>query len=187
MVAAGAAGVEAAGVVAVAAAGAAGVAVLGAVTAAGAIAVGAFFSRATKPRYRPKLRMKRMTVRVVVILERTLADSPPKTDSAAPPPRAEPMPALAEGRCIRMIRTTSRQTRKRTTTEAYRRKSFIPLSKGSENDKTTPKSAPDIGPLADPVGQPVSRGGWDGSRSDDLVAFPDFLPKSTPPGVVQFP
>ena len=128
-----------------------------------------------------------MTVRVVVILERTLADSPPKTDSAAPPPRAEPMPALADGRCIRMIRTTKRQTRKRTTTEAYRRKSFIPVSKGSENDKTTPKSVPDVDPLANPVGPPVARGGGDRARGDDLVAFPDFLPESPPAGVVQLP
>jgi hypothetical protein len=76
------------------------------------------FSRATKPRYRPKLSTKRMTVRVVVIFERTLADSPPKTVSAAPPPRAAPMPALALGRCIRITRTTRMQTRKRATTEA---------------------------------------------------------------------
>jgi len=95
-------------------AGAAGVAVV----VAGVRAEVVLLARPTKPRYRPKLSRKSRTVRVVVSLERTLADSPPKTDSAAPPPRAEPMPAFALGRCIRMIRTTRRQTRKRMTTEA---------------------------------------------------------------------
>ncbi len=59
-----------------------------------------------------------MTVSVEVILESTLADSPPKTLSAAPPPRAAPMPALALGRCMRMMSTTRMQTTKRATTEA---------------------------------------------------------------------
>lgn len=109
--------VGAAGVAAAALAGAAGV-VGAAAVVAGVRAEFVLLARPTKPRYKPKLRMKSSTVRVVVIRERTLADSPPKTDSAAPPPRAEPMPAFALGRCIRMIRTTKRQTRKRMKTEA---------------------------------------------------------------------
>ena len=119
--AAGAAGVVAeAGAVAVAlAAGSTLAGAAGLVAAvAGVSAEVVLLARPTKPRYRPKLRRKRRTVSVVVSFDRTFADSPPKTDSAAPPPRAEPMPAFALGRCIRMIRTTRRQTRKRMTTEA---------------------------------------------------------------------
>ena len=119
-------------------------------------ALGATFSFATKPRYRAKLNVKRMTVRVEVNFESTLADSPPKTVSAAPPPRAEPMPALALGRCIRMTNTTRRQTKKRMTTEAYRRKSDMAPSKGSGIDKTTPKLLPNVRPLGDAVSKPFT-------------------------------
>jgi len=91
----------------------------GAVTVGtGARAFGPLFSRATKPRYKPKLKTNKMTVKVVVILVRTLADSPPKTLSAAPPPRADPIPALALGRCMRMMSTTRMLTKNKKTTAA---------------------------------------------------------------------
>ena len=61
---------------------------------------------------------------------RTLADSPPKTLSAAPPPRAAPMPALALGFCIRMTITARTQTRKRRTMDVEMRKPDIAPSKG---------------------------------------------------------
>lgn len=47
----------------------------------------------------------------MVHLVRMLPLSTPRADSVAPEPRAEPIPALALGRCMRTMRVTRRQRR----------------------------------------------------------------------------
>ena len=113
-----------------------------------------------------------------------MADSPPKTVSAAPPPKADPMPALALGRCMRMTKTTSKQTRNRMTTEAYRRKSDMATSKGSGIDKTTPKLLTMIGTLGDSISEPFTGRGRGRTRGNYLVGIAHFLPKCLATGFV---